>query len=91
MSLGSDEAGLFANRSMRLREEADDLEGMIYGHALLAHIAKSEEDFEKVNSISKKVRHHPGNREVRKDGGAGRFGTFTFFSGRIRTSASIVD
>ena len=47
MSLGSDEAGLFANRSMRLREEADDLEGMIYGHALLAHIAKSEGDFEK--------------------------------------------
>ena len=47
MSLGSDEAGLFANRSMRLREQADDLEGMIYGHALLAHIAKSEEDFEK--------------------------------------------
>ena len=47
MSLGSDEAGVFANRSMRLREEADDLEGMIYGHALLAHIAKSEEDFER--------------------------------------------
>ena len=47
LSLGSEEAGLFANRSMRLREEADDLEGMIYGHALLAHIAKSEGDFEK--------------------------------------------
>ncbi|DAC38319.1 MAG TPA: hypothetical protein D7H83_06715, partial [Candidatus Poseidoniales archaeon] len=47
MSLGSEEASLFANRSMRLREEADDLEGMIYGHALLAHIAKSEGDFEK--------------------------------------------
>ena len=45
--MGSEEAGLFANRSMRLREEADDLEGMIYGHALLAHIAKSEGDFEK--------------------------------------------
>ena len=35
MSLGSDEAGLFANRSMRLREEADDLEGMIYGLSLI--------------------------------------------------------
>jgi len=46
LSLGSGDAGLFANRSMRLREEADDLEGMIYGHALLAHIAKSEDDFE---------------------------------------------
>ena len=32
---------------MRLREEAEDVEGMIYGHALLAHIAKSEDDFEK--------------------------------------------
>ncbi|MFL2962337.1 MAG: hypothetical protein ACJZ2K_05085 [Candidatus Poseidoniaceae archaeon] len=47
MSLGSDDAGTFANRSMRLREEADDIEGMIYGHALLAHIAKDEDDFEK--------------------------------------------
>ena len=47
ISLGGEDAGLFANRSMRLREEADDLEGMIYGHALLAHIAKSEGDFEK--------------------------------------------
>jgi len=47
MTLGSEEASLFANRSMRLREEAEDLEGMIYGHALLAHIAKSEGDFEK--------------------------------------------
>tara|TARA_B100000925_G_C22001920_1_gene471745 strand:+ start:1241 stop:2029 length:789 start_codon:yes stop_codon:yes gene_type:complete len=47
MTLGSEEAALFANRSMRLREEADDIEGMIYGHALLAHIAKSEGDFEK--------------------------------------------
>jgi hypothetical protein len=32
---------------MRLREEADDVEGMIYGHALLAHISKDEGDFEK--------------------------------------------
>ena len=47
MSLGSDDAGTFANRSMRLREEANDVEGMIYGHALLAHIAKDEGDFEK--------------------------------------------
>jgi len=47
MSLGSEDAGVFANRSMRLREEAEDVEGMIYGHALLAHIAKSEDDFEK--------------------------------------------
>lgn len=47
ISLGGEDASLFANRSMRLREEADDLEGMIYGHALLAHIAKSEGDFEK--------------------------------------------
>ncbi len=46
MSLGSDDAGTFANRSMRLREEANDVEGMIYGHALLAHIAKDEGDFE---------------------------------------------
>ena len=47
LTLGSDDAGIFANRSMRLREEAGDLEGMIYGHALLAHIAKTEEDFER--------------------------------------------
>ena len=47
MSLGTEDAGLFANRSMRLREEAEDIEGMIYGHALLAHIAKAEGDFEK--------------------------------------------
>lgn len=47
LTLGSEEAGLFANRSMRLREEAEDTEGMIYGHALLAHIAKTEGDFEK--------------------------------------------
>ena len=47
ISLGSEDAGIFANRSMRLREEADDVEGMIYGHALLAHISKDEGDFEK--------------------------------------------
>ena len=47
LTIGSDEAGLFANRSMRLREEANDLEGMIYGHALIAHIAKLDGDFEK--------------------------------------------
>ena len=47
MSLGSEDAGIFANRSMRLREVADDVEGMIYGHALLAHIAKNDGDFEK--------------------------------------------
>ena len=47
MSLGSEDAGIFANRSMRLREEADDVEGMIYGHALLAHIGKDDGDFEK--------------------------------------------
>ena len=46
VSLGSDEAATFANRSMRLREEVDDLEGMIYGHALLAHISKESGDFE---------------------------------------------
>jgi len=46
LSLGSDDAGTFANRSMRLRVEAEDLEGMIYGHALLAYIAKEESDFE---------------------------------------------
>ena len=33
MSLGTGDAGLFANRSMRLREDAEDIEGMIYGHA----------------------------------------------------------
>jgi len=47
LSLGGEDAGVFANRSMRLREQADDLEGMIYGHALIAHIAKEEGDFEK--------------------------------------------
>ena len=46
MSIGSDDAMALANRSMRLREEVDDLEGMIYGHALLAHIYKLAEDFE---------------------------------------------
>ena len=46
MTLGSEDASVFANRSMRLREQADDLEGMIYGHALLAHIAKMNDDFE---------------------------------------------
>tara|TARA_B100000886_G_scaffold107260_1_gene71604 strand:+ start:539 stop:1336 length:798 start_codon:yes stop_codon:yes gene_type:complete len=45
--LGTDEASIFANRSMRLREQAGDTEGMIYGHALVAHIAKSENDYEK--------------------------------------------
>jgi tetratricopeptide (TPR) repeat protein len=47
LSLGSEDAAIFANRSMRLRDEAEDIEGMIYGHALLAHIAKENEDFEK--------------------------------------------
>jgi tetratricopeptide (TPR) repeat protein len=46
LSLGSDDAAIFANRSMRLRDEAEDVEGMIYGHALLAHIAKEDGDFE---------------------------------------------
>ena len=46
ISLGTDEASIFANRSMRLREEADDLEGMIYGHALLAHIAKENHEYD---------------------------------------------
>jgi tetratricopeptide (TPR) repeat protein len=46
LSLGNDDAAIFANRSMRLRDEAEDLEGMIYGHALLAHIAKEDGDFE---------------------------------------------
>ena len=47
ISLGSEDAGIFANRSMRLREQAEDLEGMIYGHALIAHIAKEDGEFEK--------------------------------------------
>ena len=46
VSLGTEDASVFANRSMRLREEANDLEGMIYGHALLAHIAKESNDYE---------------------------------------------
>ena len=54
MSLGTDEAMSFANRSMRLREEVDDLEGMIYGHALLAHIAKEEEMFDESKMHLKK-------------------------------------
>jgi tetratricopeptide (TPR) repeat protein len=45
-SLGSDDAEIFANRSMRLREEANDLEGMIYGHALIAHIAKENHEYD---------------------------------------------
>ena len=47
LSLGTDDASIFANRSMRLRDNAGDVEGMIYGHALIAHIAKEEGDFEK--------------------------------------------
>ena len=46
LSLGTEQAMTFANRSMRLREEVGDLEGMIYGHALLAHISKEEGQFE---------------------------------------------
>ena len=46
LSLGTEQAMTFANRSMRLREEVGDLEGMIYGHALLAHISKEEGEFE---------------------------------------------
>lgn len=46
LSLGSEDAAIFANRSMRLRDEAEDVEGMIYGYALLAHIAKEDGDFE---------------------------------------------
>ena len=45
MTIGSEEAETFANRSMQLRQENEDLEGMIYGHALLAHIAKTNEDW----------------------------------------------
>ncbi len=45
--LGTEDAAIFANRSMRLREKSEDVEGMIYGHALLAHIAKADNDFEK--------------------------------------------
>ncbi len=47
LSLGTEDASIFANRSMRLRDNAGDIEGMIYGHALIAHIAKDEGDFEK--------------------------------------------
>ena len=47
ISLGTDDAEIFANRSMRLREVAEDTEGMIYGHALIAYIAKEGGDFEK--------------------------------------------
>ncbi len=47
LSLGTEDAAIFANRSMRLRDNAGDIEGMIYGHALIAYIAKDEGDFEK--------------------------------------------
>ncbi|CAI8165585.1 MAG: Uncharacterised protein [Methanobacteriota archaeon] len=46
MTLGGEDAEVFANRSMRLREEVGDKEGMVYGHALIAHIAKEKEDWE---------------------------------------------
>jgi hypothetical protein len=46
MTVGSDDAESFANRSMQLRVENDDIEGMIYGHALLAHIAKTNQKWE---------------------------------------------
>jgi len=54
MSLGTEEAEIFANRSMRLREESDDREGMIYGHALIAHIAKENEDWESARTHLRK-------------------------------------
>ena len=36
-----EEAGTFAERSMRLREAISDNTGMAYGHALLSHVAKA--------------------------------------------------
>jgi len=47
VNLGTPEASVFANKSMQLRKENDDKDGMIYGYALLAHIAKEENDWEK--------------------------------------------
>jgi hypothetical protein len=41
-----EEAGVFADRSMRLRELANDRNGMAYGHALLSHVAKAKEDWD---------------------------------------------
>ena len=41
-----EEAGTFADRSMRLRESVGDSDGMAYGHALLSHIAKAKEDWD---------------------------------------------
>jgi tetratricopeptide (TPR) repeat protein len=54
LSLGTEDAGIFANKSMRLREESDDKEGMIYGHALVAHIAKENEDWESAGTHLRK-------------------------------------
>ena len=41
-----EEAGVFADRSMRLRESVNDSNGMAYGHALLSHVAKAKEDWD---------------------------------------------
>jgi ATP/maltotriose-dependent transcriptional regulator MalT len=41
-----EEAGTFADRSMRLRESVNDSNGMAYGHALLSHVAKAKEDWD---------------------------------------------
>jgi len=43
-----------ANRAMRLRIELEDSTGIIYGHALLAAIAKSQQDWEEAQSHLRK-------------------------------------
>jgi hypothetical protein len=62
-NLGTPDASVFANKSMQLREENDDKDGMIYGHALIAHIAKSENDWEKAQLHLRKRIELIGNED----------------------------
>ncbi len=49
-----DAADISANRAMRLRTELEDTTGLIFGHALLAAIAKAQQDWETVQAHLRK-------------------------------------
>ena len=58
-----EEAGTFAERSMRLREMISDNTGMAYGHALLSHVAKAKEDWDAAEMHCHKRMELLGNDE----------------------------
>lgn len=49
-----DDANTMANRSMRLREQSKDKNGILFGLSLLSHIAKQQEDWDTAELFSQR-------------------------------------